>query len=129
MAILQNKYQTSVVVHATANASWVITGNNSVSNVAVQDEVLTGASIKQVWCGSASGNGMYWTVTAGNSTVNSIVGVYDSTAWIDYAGTGVLNSAGSTGDNIYVTLNNPAGGDGYIMMELRKHGTANDGKQ
>lgn len=111
--ILQNKKNLSVVIHADANTTLTIAGNSSVSNVATSDEILTGAAIKQVWYGSESG---FWKVLRGSNTV----GVYDSTSWIDYAGTGVMLTK-DVGATLVLQLNGSA--NGYIMVELQKIGT------
>jgi hypothetical protein len=116
--VVINRKYLSVTVHATANQTWTIAGNNSVSNVAMDDEVLSGASIKQIWAGSSSGNGAYWTVTRGAN----VVAVLDSTVWIDYAGNGNMLGKDSAED-LSVTLTNAADDAGYIMIELQKHGT------
>lgn len=113
MTVLQNKKNLSTLVHHVANATLTIAGNSSVSNVATSDEILTGATIKQVWFGAA-GDG-YWVVKRGSNTV----GVYSSTGWTDYAGNGGLltNDADAT-----LVLELVGTANGYIMVELQKIG-------
>lgn len=117
MAIIHNKnnmQQGTVVLHAVANTTWTIAGNSSVSDIAQNDEEVTGCSIMQVWYGSSSGGTAYWTVQRGSNTV----GVYDSTGWKDYAGNGASLDIDSTG-TIVVTING-APATAYIMMKVRK---------
>ena len=115
--ILHNRKYKSVVLHATSNTTWVIAGNNSVSNVAIDDEIITGGSIKQVWCGSSSGNASYWSVSRGSN----VVCVLDSTAWMDYAGNGCSITKDEAG-TLVVNLHNGADNSGYIMIEIQKNG-------
>lgn len=110
--ILRNKLG-RVVVHATANTTWVVAGNNSVSNLALSNEELYGASIRQVWFGSPSGNAAYWTVKRGANTVL----VLDSTAWLDFAGVGQSLTIDPSA-NLTVELTGST--SGYIMLELSK---------
>jgi hypothetical protein len=117
MAIIHNKNkknQGTVLLHATANTTWVIAGNSTVSNVALAGEVLTGGSIRQAWYGSSSGGTAYWTVQRGSNTVL----VLDSTGWVDFAGSGHLLDIDSTA-NVTVTING-APVTAYIMLEIRK---------
>ena len=116
-SIIHNRKYLSVTVHATGNTTWTIAGNSSVSNVAIDDEVLTGASIKQIWAGSSSGNGAFWTIKRGANTVV----VMDSTAWLDFAGNGnMINKDNSA--TLEIELNNAATDEAFIMIELQKHG-------
>ncbi len=117
-SILHNRKNLSVTVHCTSNATFVIAGNTTVSNVAIGDEVLTGASIKQAWYSSSSGNTAYWTVKRGANTVL----VLDSTGWMDFAGNGnLLNKDASA--NLVLQLVNAADDEGFLMIELQKEGT------
>lgn len=81
--ILSNKKNSSATIHFNSNSSLVIAGNNSVSNVAVGTEILSGASITQIAWG-CDGNGHIQVVRGAN-----VVGIYDSTSYIDYAGNGM----------------------------------------
>lgn len=117
-SILHNRKNLSVTVHATSNATFVIAGNNSVSNVATGDEVLTGAAIKQIWYGSPSGNGAFWTVKRGSNTI----AIVDGTGWMDFAGNGNMINKDSSA-TLVLELNNAADDQGFIMVELQKEGT------
>jgi len=108
----------SVIVHVSGSNTLVCTGIDSVSNLASTGETVSSAAIKQVWCGSSSGAGSYWVVERGNSTVNTVVGVYDSSAWIDYAGNGASLTLHDDGDNVWFTL--VGAGDSYLMLEFKK---------
>jgi hypothetical protein len=113
MAVLRNQKNRSCIVHLTANAELVMVGNSSVSDIAIDDEEVKGASIKQAWFGSPSGALNYITVARGSNTV----AVYDSTAWMDYAGNGALIDKDSTGTLVVTfTGSEPQ----YLMLELRK---------
>jgi len=119
--IIKNQVNGAVVIHVTSSSNVIITGNSSVSNVAIGDEYVIGSQIKQVWVGSSSGNAAYWVVTKHvNATVNAVVGVYDSTAWIDYAGNGTTLNLLEDAANVQFTLVNAAADEGYIMVELKK---------
>jgi len=50
--IISNKKGGSITFHAIANVSMTIVGNTSASNVAIGDEIVSGASIKRVWWGT-----------------------------------------------------------------------------
>lgn len=118
MTVFANKPRTSAIIHVTANDTIVVAGNTTTSNIASDGEIVTGAHIKQVWCGSSSGNGAYWKVSSVNSAANSevLLLVLDSTAYMDYAGNGVKVPV--LGDELKFELVN--GDEGYLMLELRK---------
>jgi hypothetical protein len=120
ITVISNKPRVSAVLHiSAANASIVVAGNNSVSNLAVDStEVLTGAYINQaVW--GCDGTG--YIVLKRGSTV---VGVYDSTGQHDYSGCGMPLNVGST-QNISVEFVGSA--NSFIVIDLQKVGnmTAN----
>lgn len=81
--ILSNKKNLSATIHFNSNSSLVIAGNSSVSNVAISDETLSGASISQIAWG-CDPNGSIQILRGAN-----IVAIYDSTSYIDYAGNGM----------------------------------------
>lgn len=110
---LKNAANLNVVVHADATGSIILTGNDSVSNIASPGETIIGSTIRQVWAGSNN----LWTVSKGNSTVNAIIGHWDSTGWYDYAGNGCAINIEEGGENLYFTL---GGGSGYIMLDIKK---------
>lgn len=114
--IQANRKNLSFTIHATANTGAItIAGNNSVSNVAMSDEVLTGAYITQIWASSPSGAGAFWTVKRGSNTVI----VADSTSYLDFAGCGnpiTLDSAATLSANLTGAT------DGFIVIECQKMG-------
>lgn len=111
--IISNKKYLSFAVFANSNTTLTIAGNNSVSNVAIDDEVLTGASIKQVFFGSQ--NGSCWIVKRGAN----VVGVYESASWQDYAGNGVMNTKDK---DATLVLELVGSANGYMIIEMQKHG-------
>ena len=111
--MVANRKNLSATLHFTNNATITVSGNSSVSHIALGDEVLTGAYICQVWHGSMG----QWTVMRGSNTV----GVFDSTAYNDFAGNGNPIKLDSSG-TLVVTLDSPAT-NGYLMIELQKIGT------
>lgn len=116
MAIINNKKGLSTVIHLTSNATITIAGNSSVSNVAVGDEVVTGAYISQLWYGSSNGATGYWEVKRGANTV----GVFSSTGYMDFAGNGIALNNDSTA-TLVANLNSAAAG--FIVIELTKNPT------
>jgi len=115
-SIQANRKNLSATLHFTANSTITIAGNNSVSNVAIGSEVLTGAYITQAWCGSSSGAGAYWRVKRGANTV----AVFDSTAYLDFAGCGNPLTLDSTATLVVDLI---GGTDGFLILELAKQGT------
>lgn len=116
MAVALNKKNVSVTVHDAANATYTIAGNTSVSNVAIDNEVLTGAAIKQVWYGSPSGNTAYWVVKRGAN----VVLVLEGTGYLDFAGTGAMLRKDSSATLVLELVNSA---NGFIQIELQKEGT------
>jgi hypothetical protein len=113
MAVLHNRKNTSVTIHDAANATYTIAGNTSSSNVATLDEVLTGASIKNVYYGSAGGA---WNVKRGANLVLTLNG----TGFLDFAASGNLLKKDSTGTLVLELVGTA---NGFIQMELQKEGT------
>ncbi len=112
--ILSNKKNTAATIHFSSNSSLVIAGNSSVSNVAISNEVLTGASITQIAWG-CDGNGHIQVLRGAN-----VVGIYDSTSYIDYAGNGMsLNLHPSA--NLVVNFIGSA--NCSCIIEIQKAGT------
>lgn len=114
MPTIINRSGLSAVFHTSANATIVVAGNSSVSNIASQNEVLTGASITQAWYGSAGG---HWVIQRGSNTVL----VLDSTGYVDFAGAGASLTISSTA-NVVMTL--VGASNGYCMIELQKEPTS-----
>jgi hypothetical protein len=116
MTIINNKKGLSAVVHLTSNATITVTGNSSVSNVAIGDETVIGAYISQIWYGSANGATGYWEIKRGANTV----GVFSGTGYMDFAGNGIaLNNDSSA--TLVANLNSAAAG--FIVIELTKSPT------
>lgn len=118
MPVINNKKNGTATIHAVANATFVIAGNNSVSNIALPGEQITGASIAQMWFGSPSGAGAYWEILRGANTVGS----FDSTAYLDFRGNGELLSMDPTA-NVVVQLSGAT--KGFMIITLIKHFAAN----
>lgn len=109
--VTSNKKNISAQVHLNATDTIVVAGNNSVSDIATGDEVLTGADITQVFAGCTSGGSV--TITRGGN----LVAAYDSTGWYDYAGCGMSLTVNNT-DPLVVTIT----GTCYAFIELKKRG-------
>lgn len=112
--ITANRKNLSATIHFVANGSCVVAGNNSVSDIALPGEVITGATITQVWHGSNA----HWIIKRGANTV----AVLDSTSYVDFAGCGNALTLDST-QNLSVELVGTS--NGYIMIELQKLGASN----
>ena len=117
--IVINRENSSAVFHFTANvAGIVVAGNTSVSNVAIEEEVITGVAITQAAYGSTPG--AYWHVQRGSNTAI----VLDSTGFIDFAGIGMSINKDAAA-NISVTLVPPDGHHsstykGFLVLEVQK---------
>ena len=113
--ITSNKKNTSLVIHiSAANVNLKVAGNNSVSNLAMSDEILNGAYITQAFWGND-----------GNSHIQilrdtALVGVFDSSGYVDYAGAGMPMSVGQSANLI---VNFVGSSNAYCILELQKTGT------
>ena len=116
VTVTSNKKNTSAVLHFNANATVIVAGNSSQSNVAMSDEVLTGATIVQSFWG-VDGTG---SIQVKRDT--TLIAVYDSTGFKDYAGCGMPLNVVPTG-NINVTFVGTS--NAYLMLEVQKQGTFN----
>lgn len=114
VTVISNKPRTSAVFHvAGANATLVVAGNNSVSNVASAGEELTGAYITQaVWGCDGSG---YIVIKRGTA----VAAVYDSTGQQEYAGTGMPINVGQSAN---LTVEFVGSSNCYVMFEVQKVG-------
>lgn len=115
MAVVLNRKNLSVTVHNVANATYIVAGNSSVSNIATSDEVLTGAHIKQVWYGSPSGSTGYWMVKRGSNTVL----VLEGTGYLDFAGNGSMLKLDPAANLVFELVGSA---NGFIMVDLQKEG-------
>ena len=112
--IFNNKRQ-QVDILFTANDTITVAGNDSVSEIAITGQTITGAAIKQILCSSPSGNGAYWSVLRGAN----VVFTPDSTAFIDFAGNGIGLDIDETAD-LTCNLVGAASDAGSIVITLRK---------
>lgn len=114
VTIMSNRKNASAVIHvASANGSLVVAGNSTVSDIATDNEVLTGVSITQAYWGCEAGELI--TLKRGSD----VVAVYDSTGQQDYAGSGMSLTVGSTED-ITVEFSTA---NAFIVFEVQKQGT------
>lgn len=113
---ISNRKNTAAVIHVTsANATLVVAGNSSVSNVAMSDEVLTGAYITQAaWGCDPSG---YIVIKRGTD----IAAVYDSTGQHEYAGCGMPITIGQSAN---LTVEFVGSSNCFIVLEVQKVGTS-----
>lgn len=115
--VVSNKLNTSAVLHfITSNSTVIVSGNSSQSNLAISDEVLTGATITQVFWG-CDGSGHIHLKRGANT-----IATYDSTGYKDYAGCGMALTLDSAA-NIDVVM---AGTNNYLLIEVQKLGTFNN---
>lgn len=117
--ILSNKKNLAATIHFNSNSSLVIAGNNSVSNVAISTENLTGASISQIAWG-CDPNGSIQVLRGAN-----LVGVYDSTSYIDYAGNGMALDL-HPGANLVVNFIGSANCSCVIEIQKKVANTTSD---
>lgn len=116
-SIMNNKRNGTVSLFFNANvANIVMTGNDSVSNVALSNESIVSAPINQAWAGSPSGNAAYWEVKRGANTVL----VIDSTCYLDFAGNGGQLKRDEAAANLSVTLVGATAG--FLILEFQKLG-------
>jgi len=122
VTITSNKKNTSATIHVSAaNTTIKVSGNSITTNVdasaiclALSNEVLTGAYITQVFFGIEPAG--YAVLKRGTS----VVGVYDSTGYIDYAGAGMALTVNQTAN---LTVEFVGTANGYLLMEVQKVGT------
>lgn len=114
VSVISNKPRTSAVFHVTsANATLIVAGNNTVSNVASAGETLTGAYITQVAWG-CDPNG--YIVIKRDTTP---VAFYDSTGQHEYAGAGMPINVGLAA-NINIEFIGSA--NCFLIFEVQKVG-------
>lgn len=112
--ITSNRKNTSAVIHVTsANISLTVAGNSITSNVAIDNEILTGAYITQaVW--GCDGNGHIQVFRGAN-----LVAVYDSTGQHDYAGCGIPITVYPTAS---LDIKFVGSANSFVVMEIQKVG-------
>ena len=108
-----NKAQQDVDVLVDTTETVVIAGNNTVSNIALPGEEITGAHIRQIVCMVA--NGAYFHVSRAGG---EFIGAFDTTINMEYAGWGMPLNVAPTA-NLIVTYTGTAG-DGSLYLKLRK---------
>lgn len=113
--VVLNRKNHSAVVHAVANATLNVAGSNtSESDIYLEGEnEILGATISKLFWGAA--NGEHWEVDRGGNTVL----VLPESGAMDFAGEGMAITKDDEA-NLGLTL---SGGDGFIMLELKKNGT------
>lgn len=105
------------VIHANANQTIVVVGNNTVSNLTSNSsELVVSASLSKAWWGSQGGT---WIVQQGNSSANAISAVFNDSGFMHFDQGGTLIDANKTGTNMYLTLVGTA--NGFIQLELKKN--------
>lgn len=113
-SIIQNKKGTEFWIHLAANSgNIIVAGNDSVSNVALTNEELTGCVIRKVAWGTSGNTGQYWKVARGANTVL----VLDSSGTIDFQALGT-NLGVYPAANLVITLN--GGDNGFLMLKCKK---------
>lgn len=118
VTITNNRKNTSACIHvSSANANIVVAGNNSISTIAKEDEIITGASITQVFWG-CDPNG-YINIKRGGV----LVATYDSTSYYDYAGTGMSLSVNKEQPIVVEFMGSS---NCYVFFEVQKHGQFNN---
>lgn len=118
LTVISNKYKLSTLIHVNANATFVVAGNSTVSNLAMSDEVLIGCKIDKVIYGAAPS--AYWVVERANSTVNTAVLTLTETGVIEFDGLGA--SIGKLLDDQNIQLKLVGSANGYLMIEMKKLG-------
>jgi hypothetical protein len=125
VTITSNKKNTSATIHVSAaNTTIQVSGNSTTTNVdststclALDDEVLSGVYITQIFYGiEPSGTPGYAVLKRGST----VVGVYDSTGYKDYAGNGMALTVGQSA-NLSIEFVGTA--NGYVLLEVQKVGT------
>jgi hypothetical protein len=115
MPVQYNKKYVKVATHNVANETYVIVGNNSVSNIAMGDEIIEGATISRITYGTDS-NGT-WKVLRGANVVFAAGG---GSADHEFPIGGLSQFPAA---NVVVQLSGSA--NGFIQLELKKIGTFN----
>lgn len=112
-SLISNKKNLAVTVHVSAsNSTLIVAGNNSVSNVATGDEVLTGASITQLFWGTDTGAII---VKRGANVVVTCT----QTGHMDFAAAG-LSLTKDQAANLVVEL---PSANAFVLIELQKVGS------
>jgi hypothetical protein len=113
MAILHYKNnlpagEAIVVTHDVANATYIVAGNNTVSNVGSAGATVERAAVTRIWYGAQSA--AHWVVSRGANTIAVLIG----TGELSFEGAGVAKDPTA---NLVVTLH--GGTVGYVMTEMK----------
>jgi hypothetical protein len=120
---ISSRKNTSAVIHVSGanSGNIIVSGNSTTTNVngtstclAVDNEILSGAYITQIFWGND-----------GNSHVqvlrgSTLVGVYDSSGYYDYAGTGMPLNVNQSAN---LVINFVGSSNAYALVEIQKVGT------
>jgi len=110
-----NNKRHSIDILITSNASITVVGNSAVSNIAIANQTVTGATIRQLISTSPSGNGAYWEISRGAN----VVCTPDSTTYLDFAGNGLTMNVDPTATldcKLFRALDN----EGTLLIQLHK---------
>lgn len=112
MRIISNKLGQAVTLHFTASETVTITGNSSVSNIAMGSEIVSGSAIRRIWYGGPA------TISRGANLVSSATGSGEH----DFAGHGSAINL-DTGASLVVSIT----GTNFVMIELSKKSNQTSG--
>lgn len=110
---VQNNKWTLVITHDVANVTYVVAGNNTVSNLASGIENVASASILSAHYGSS--NNSYWVLKRGAN----VAGVFVNSGSVNFADRDISLSKDSAAN---IVLELVGTGVGFIMLEVRKSG-------
>jgi len=110
MPVIINKKGSSAVIHLTANAVINISGNSTTSDIALGNEEITGATIRQIWYGSNNG---HWEVKRGSN----VAVILNNTGHMNFISHGITLNKDSTAT---LTANLNSTGVGFVIIEVSK---------
>lgn len=112
MSVISNKLGQSTVLHFSSNATITITGNSSVSNIAMGSEIVSNASIRRIWYGGPA------TIMRGSNVVASST----QSGEHDFAGHGCAINL-FTDAPLVINMS----GTNFVMIELSKKSNQTSG--
>lgn len=108
--IISNKKDRSITLRISSNSIIEVAGMSPASEIAIGDEEINGVSIRQIFWGCAPSEHIQ--IFRGST----LIGVFDSTSYIDFAGNGIpLTLLPSSSLNVTFS-----GSNSYCLIELRK---------
>lgn len=110
LTIISNKKDKSAVLHFNTSNTVVVAGNSSVSTIAIDNENITGAAIKQAFYGTDAGSIQV-------SRGGQLIAVFNNSGHVDFAASGMSLTINPTA-NIVVTFN--ATSNAYLLLEVSK---------